>query len=119
MKFLQKKYRNSLHGIAPRYDVTTEPPPDQEYLATLEQKKFDSPLKLTIWGGKFLCGRSEILAESEPIDHEEWRMYSWVVQPEDHVLAITLEASFIDPDSTVNGNILLDKAGPFVKVKCD
>ena len=46
-------------------------------------------------------------------------MYSWVVQPEDHVLAITLEASFIDPDSPVNGNILLDKAGPFVKVKCD
>lgn len=81
---------------------------------------FDIPAVLRIWGGNISCGRSELLAESDPVDHFEWKQYSFRIKPKTNYKYIMLEAFFKTPVLfPYNGNILLDNASAFVPVPCN
>lgn len=80
---------------------------------------FDVPTVLRIWGGNISCGRSELLAESPPIDHIEWKQYNLRLKPKASYKYIMLEAFFKTPVLLpYNGNILLDNASDLVPVEC-
>lgn len=70
---------------------------------------------LRILGGNDLCETVELLAKSPPIDHEEWKVYNFIVKPKSDISYITLEAFFKVPVLFgYNGNLLLDHASDFV-----
>ncbi|MEP7265992.1 MAG: OmpA family protein [Saprospiraceae bacterium] len=81
---------------------------------------FDVPAVLRIWGGNISCGRSELLAESDPIDHLDWKPYNFRLKPKTNYKYIMLEAFFKTPVLfPYNGNILLDNASDLVPVECE
>ena len=70
--------------------------------------KYDTPVKLMIYGGPESCAKEELLWESPPIDHEEWRGYPITFRPQTvDVRYLILEANYVG-DSTYFGNILID-----------
>ena len=87
---------------------------------TMVEKDFNDPIVLRIWGGTESCKKTELLAVSPRIDHEDWLNYTFKFTPKDDYKSITLEAyrargGLIFP----NGNILLDDASPIVPISCD
>ena len=81
---------------------------------------FSTPIKLRIWGGTGYCSKKELLAESDLIDHEEWKEYRFKFEPKQRATYIILEAFFKTPTlSPPNGNILLDNASAIVMLPCD
>ena len=81
---------------------------------------FKQPTVLRVWGGKVTCNQSQLLAESEAVDHEEWKEYKFVLEPNDDYQVITLEAFYKTPVLFgYNGHICLDNASHFRLVDCD
>lgn len=81
---------------------------------------FDVPTVLRIWGANISCGRSELLAESAPVDHLEWKPYAFKLKPKTNYKYIMLEAFFKTPVLLpYNGNILLDNASDLVPIDCE
>lgn len=81
---------------------------------------FNTPAVLRIWGGNISCGRSELLAESPPIDNYEWKKYSFRLKPKSNYKYIMFEAFFKTPVLIpYNGNILIDHASSIVPVPCN
>ncbi len=80
---------------------------------------FNTPTVLRIWGGNISCGRSELLAESNPVDNIEWKRVALRLKPKANYKYIMLEAFFKTPILVpYNGNILLDNASALVVVPC-
>ncbi len=70
--------------------------------------KYDNPVKLRVYGGPESCAKEELLWESPPVDHEEWRGYPITLSPQTvDVRYLILEANFVG-DSIYFGNILID-----------
>lgn len=83
-------------------------------------KYFNSPIKLRIWGGNGYCDKGELLAETELIDHTEWKKYSFTFSPNRNIRYFILEAFYQTPTFEIpNGNILLDNASSIVLVDCE
>lgn len=81
---------------------------------------FTEPAVLRVWGGNGYCGTTQLLGESLPIDHSEWREYVFQIEPEVDLKVITLEAFYKTPVLfPYNGHILLDNASKFDIVACD
>ncbi|MEP7323229.1 MAG: OmpA family protein [Saprospiraceae bacterium] len=81
---------------------------------------FNIPVVLRIWGGNISCGRSELLAESPPIDNYEWKQYFFRFKPKSDYKYIMLEAFFKTPVLLpYNGNVLVDNASDIVGVSCN
>jgi outer membrane protein OmpA-like peptidoglycan-associated protein len=81
---------------------------------------FDVPAVLRIWGANISCGRSELLAESIPIEHLDWKQYFFRLKPKSTYKYIMLEAFFKTPVLLpYNGNILLDHASDLVPIDCE
>lgn len=80
---------------------------------------YNNPSVLSIWAGDGYCERKELLFETIPIDHEDWRTYEIIFQPITNMKHITFEAYYIDEDNPQNGNILLDNISPIVMTRCD
>jgi hypothetical protein len=76
-----------------------------------EMINFNRPIVLRIWGGASAEVPVELLAVSPPIEHEEWKRYTFDLHPrQDHPLLI-LEAMYaLDSSVPYAGNILLDNA---------
>ena len=86
------------------------------------QKKtnFSEPAVLRIWGGKSTCDLKELLAESESVEHNEWKKYSFKIEPNNDYTHITIEAFFKTPVLFgYNGHVCLDDASNFRLVSCD
>lgn len=80
---------------------------------------FNIPAVLRIWAGNISCGRSELLAESPPIDNFEWKRYDFRLKPKSNYNYIMFEAFFKTPVLfPYNGNILLDHASSLQLVPC-
>jgi outer membrane protein OmpA-like peptidoglycan-associated protein len=80
---------------------------------------FNIPAVLRIWAGNISCGRSELLAESPPIDNFEWKRYDFRLKPKSNYNYIMFEAFFKTPVLfPYNGNILLDHASSLKLVPC-
>ena len=82
-------------------------------------KNFNKPLKLRIWGGTRACSRTQLLAESSLVEHEDWRQYNFKVKPNRDYPFILLEAFYKTPVlMPYNGNILVDLASDFIEIPC-
>ena len=74
---------------------------------------------LRIWGGNGVCGRQELLAESEVVNNNEWKTFEFEVQPSRDLNYITLEAFYEVPILfPYNGHILVDNASAFEQIPC-
>jgi len=81
---------------------------------------FTEPTVLRIWGGNGYCSTSELIGESLPIDHSEWREYVFQVEPQMDYKVVTFEAFYKTPVLfPYNGHILLDNASAFKIVTCE
>lgn len=77
------------------------------------------PTVLRIWGGSGICATSQLLAESDPIDHEDWQTYTFELQPTFRVKSISLEAFYKTPVlDPYNGHILVDNISDIQQVPC-
>jgi outer membrane protein OmpA-like peptidoglycan-associated protein len=80
---------------------------------------FTTPAVLRIWGGNGYCADSQLLAESAPIDHSEWKEYEFKIEPNSDYSVITLEAFYKTPLLfPYNGHILLDNSSDFKITAC-
>lgn len=81
---------------------------------------FTTPAVLRIWGGNGYCADNQLLAESAPIDHSDWKEYEFKIEPNSDYSVITLEAFYTTPTLfPYNGHILLDNSSKFKITPCD
>ena len=70
---------------------------------------FNLPVRLRIWGGHELCQRKQLLGQSKPITHQDWRRYEFMMIPKNNYRFLILEAYFLaGPSIAYNGNVLVD-----------
>ncbi|NNE15358.1 MAG: OmpA family protein [Saprospiraceae bacterium] len=85
-----------------------------------KEKNFTEPTVLRVWGGEGLCDEKELLLESPPIDHSEWREYSFKIEPSRDYRHIRIEAFWKTPLLfPYNGHILVDNASDFKLIPCE
>lgn len=78
---------------------------------------FSTPAIIRIWGGDSVCERKEMLEQSNPIDHQDWKKYKFTFRPKSTLRYIVLEAYYSTNKSTpYNGNILLDNASDIMRL---
>ena len=80
---------------------------------------YSHPVTLLIWGGFNNCGHRELLARSSAILYEDWKLYSFSLQPKEAYTHFSIEAYFAVPGAPYNGNVLVDHASPLVMVDCE
>jgi len=84
------------------------------------EKNFTTPTVFRLWGGNGYCGQSELLMESPPVDHAEWREYNFKIEPSDTYRYIRIEAFYKTPVLfPYNGHILIDGASDFKLIDCE
>lgn len=98
-RYLMKVYL--CHDIG--YTSPLQKPGAREAVAT----RFDTPVVLRI-GGSNSTGVGEILSQSDPIDHPEWREYIFDLSPTETFRFIYIEAYFANDQEPVAGNVLVD-----------
>ncbi len=72
---------------------------------------YNVPIRLRIWGGTNLCTKSELLYESDAVEHYEWKNYEVLFFPKEDYNYIIFEATYAK--GTVwpyRGNLLMDNA---------
>ncbi len=80
---------------------------------------FNKPVKLRIWGGSARCRKTQLLAESDPVKHTDWREYTFRFKPKAFYPYILLEVFYVTPVlQPYNGNILIDKASDIIEIPC-
>jgi hypothetical protein len=78
---------------------------------------FDKPVTLRVWGGNEACQMIELLYTSPAINHKEWMKYEIEFTPEHDMNWISIQSFFVLPTlMPYNGNILVDKLSPIIKV---
>lgn len=86
---------------------------------TLEKSSYTKPAVLRIWGGNGICSERELLAESESVNHNQWRRYEFVIHPRQNHAYILVEAFYRTPVVLpYNGHILLDNMSHFIEIPC-
>jgi hypothetical protein len=74
-----------------------------------EQLNFSDPVKLRIWGVNLDHTQSEVMAETNPVNHDEWMVYEMqLFVPDFEVAQIVFEAYYPDSERKTAGNLLLD-----------
>lgn len=75
---------------------------------------YNMPLKVRIWAGSSTCGKKELLAESIPVKHYNWKTYDFVFIPKESHYFIVFEAYYATGKYyAYKGNILLDNCSSF------
>lgn len=87
--------------------------------STMDFALFTTPVKLRIWGSTQNCKKTELLAMSKVIEHENWVRYTFFLQPKQQLTHLLFEVFFKNKqDDPYNGNLLIDHAGPIIPVDC-
>ncbi len=82
--------------------------------------KYDTPIKVRIWGGNGYCNRSELLDETPLISNTEWKQYNFRFKPKRSFSYFIIEAFYRTPTIVpYNGNILVDDASVIELIPCD
>jgi len=82
-------------------------------------ENYTEPTVLRIWGGTGVCGRQELIGESEVVDNNDWESFQFEIEPGRNLNYITLEAFFEVPVLIpYNGHLLVDNASVFTQVPC-
>lgn len=70
---------------------------------------YNMPVRLRIWGGTTPREKSILLAETDAVDHKEWKKYDFSFVPSKKIMYFILEAYYASGYYfEYNGNILLD-----------
>lgn len=86
---------------------------------TGEQASYELPTRLRIWAGYDFCESLQLLAETLPVAHYEWRTYSVFFVPNAPYTHLFLEAYFVnDQEKAYCGNVLLDNLSNLSPVTC-
>ena len=80
---------------------------------------FISPTVLKIWGGVNFEDELELLVQTPPINHFDWKKYNLSFLPEKDVTHLMIEASYENSDQPKNGHILLDNLSPISIIACE
>ena len=82
--------------------------------------KYNTPVKIRIWGGRGYCDTEELLDETSLINHTDWKQYNFRFEPKKSHSFITIEAFYKTPTPVpYNGNVLIDDASPIIEVPRD
>ncbi len=74
-----------------------------------DSTNFDHPVILRLWGGKAPCTYLQLLAQTPPVEHEDWKAYRLSFIPIEPWTHVTLEAFFdLGAGRLYYGNILVD-----------
>lgn len=85
-----------------------------------EEKAYNTPIRLTIWGANDACQKVEKLAESNEVNNTNWLDFVFTFQPEKNYTHLILQAGSIDHVyADENGNVLIDNASPIIPLSCD
>ncbi len=86
---------------------------------TNKNANYIRPTVLRVWGGNSLCEEIELLAESNPINHQNWNTYKFSFKPSQTFSHILVEAYYkTNSKVSYNGHILLDDLSHFYEVAC-
>lgn len=107
-----KCYEITLHlARAPKYESLSH--------MTNEMANYVTPCVIRILGGLGFCHEQELLAESDPISNDSWRIYKFEFKPKNNVRSITIQAFYKTPVLLpYNGNLLLDGVSSIVQKPC-
>lgn len=84
-----------------------------------QMEDFILPVRLRIWGGSRSWPKKEILAQSGPIESNEWKMYEFKLEPSRNHSYFTIEAYYLnDMEEPYNGHVLVDNLSPITEVNC-
>ena len=87
---------------------------------TEKMVRYNTPIKIRIWGGRGYCDTEELLDETSLINHTNWKQYNFRFEPKKSHSFITIEAFYKTPTPVpYNGNVLIDDASPIVEVPQD
>ena len=85
---------------------------------TGQEAKYNNPTILKIWGVNTETREEELLAESTPVGHSQWTLYTFTLKP---TVAdfdeIDLMAYYAPGFEQKNGNLLIDKCSPIIRTK--
>ncbi|MBK9984963.1 MAG: hypothetical protein IPP15_21800 [Saprospiraceae bacterium] len=82
-------------------------------------ENFISPAVLRIWGGNKSCDLAELLGQSYPVDHANWKEYNFVLWPKEDYSFITIAAYFADDaDAGYNGHVMVDNLSQITEMEC-
>lgn len=80
---------------------------------------FNTPVKLRIWASSSACKKTQLLAESDPVVHTDWKEYTLRFKPKGYYTFLLLEVFYKTPVLIpYNGNILIDNASDIVEIPC-
>jgi hypothetical protein len=85
--------------------------------ATQKEASYNAPTVLKIWGVNSTTQQEELLAESVPVSHSQWTLYTFTLKP---TVAdfdeINLMAYYAPGFEQKNGNLLIDNCSAIVKI---
>lgn len=76
---------------------------------------YNKPLKVRIWGGVSKCDKSQLLLETDFIEHTEWKTHEIEFTTKQPIHYILIEAYYKDGSFSRRGNILIDNISPIKK----
>jgi len=80
---------------------------------------FTQPIVLRVWGGGSMCGQKQLLAESLPINHGNWKTYDYRFEAKNNLKYITVEAFYKTPVLfPYNGHLLIDNLSDIKIIPC-
>jgi len=69
---------------------------------------YHDPISLRIWIGRSKCDRDQLILETKPVRHTEWRTQDIRFVPESDMHYILIEAFYKEGPFSYKGNILID-----------
>lgn len=84
------------------------------------KKNFSQPIVMVMYGANGFCGEAEVLFESPLVDHSEWKLYNFKIEPSRDYNYIKIAAKWKSPVLfPYNGHVLVDGASDFKLIPCD
>jgi hypothetical protein len=84
---------------------------------TQKEATYNAPTILKIWGVNSVTQQEELLAESVPVSHSEWTLYTFTLKPGVADFdEIDLMAYYAPGFEQKNGNLLIDNCSEIVKI---
>lgn len=116
MMLADKCYEFSIHLAKADLYLSGIDPSDK---INLVKKNFNKAVKLRIWGSSSPCKKTQLLAESELVNHSDWKEYTFKFKPKRNYTYILFEVFYKTPVLVpYNGNLLLDNAGDIIEIPC-
>lgn len=80
---------------------------------------YTTPTVVRVWGGSGYCNTKELLAETVPVKHSEWKTYPFKLSPSFNHKVITIEVYYKVPVLIpYNGHILIDNCSDITEINC-